>query len=419
MTLTGNWLILLLGLLTVATFTGVVLLWRKLSGRTWKHILGRIGVLGGAQVMLVLLLAAFCNDYFGFYDSWHDLMGFASQTINQNQSHGIGSDSGPGPGGGPGPGATGPDATDGTGAGTGVGTEDGTHGAQPSHPLLTVQSVGGLSLPGGSVPSSTGQTQNVTIYGASTGLSTQAIVYLPPQYFKNAYRDYDFPVAIVSTGYPGAVQALQDKLKYPYRLLTGINSRQDKPIVLVMMQPSPTSVDGVDTECTNVPGGPQVNTFWAEDIPRAIEDQYRVTTSAAGWGIIGDSTGGDCALKVTMMNSDKFTVGVSLSGDYDAPEDITTGDLYETPQFRDLNNVMWRVQHLPKPPVSVLLTSSRNGESDYTAVLKFQQLTAGTPTHTSTLIRNEGGHNFTTWNAEIPPAMQWLTNTLRSSTPLP
>jgi hypothetical protein len=80
---------------------------------------------------------------------------------------------------------------------------------------------------------------------------------------------------------------------------------------------------------------------------------------------------------------------------------------------------MWRIEHLPKPPVSVLLTSSRSGQSNYGAVLRFQQLTAGTPTHTSTLIRNEGGHNFTTWNADIPPALQWFTNTLRSSTPLP
>jgi S-formylglutathione hydrolase FrmB len=402
MSLTGNWLVVLLALLMVAAFTGVVLLWRKLSGRTWKHLLGRIGVLGGAQVALVLLLAAFCNDYFGFYNSWHDLLGFASQTINQNQNHPLGP--------GVGLGAPDPDGAPGTALGA-----DG----RPRHPLLTVQSVGGLALPGGTVADATGQIQNVTIYGAGTGLSTQAIVYLPPQYFQSTYRAYEFPVAIVSTGYPGAVQALEDRLKYPYRLLTGINNHQDKPIVLVMMQPSPTSVGGVDTECTNVPGGPQVNTFWAEDIPRAIENQYRVTTSPGGWGIIGDSTGGDCALKVTMMNSDKYTVAVSLSGDYDAPEDITTGDLYDTPQYRDLNNVMWRLEHLPKPPVSVLLTSSRNGESDYTAVLRFQQLTAGTPTHTSTLIRNEGGHNFTTWNAEIPPAVQWLTNTLRSSTPLP
>lgn len=395
MSLTGNWLIALLILLVLGAFAGVVLLWRKLSGKTWKHVLGRIGVLFGAQLILVALLGALSNDYFGFYASWHDLLGFASQAVDQNQAHPLA----------PAPGSDAPDSQGGPG--------------QPHRPLLTVQSVSGLSLPSGDVPSATGETQNVTIYGAGTGLSTQAIVYLPPQYFQSAYRGYEFPVAIVSTGYPGNVVALQDRLKYPYRLLTGINNQQDKPIVLVMTQPSPSSVGGVDTECTNVPGGPQVNTFWAQDIPRAIEDQYRVTPAASGWGIIGDSTGGDCALKVTLMNSDKFTVAVSLSGDYNAPQDITTGDLYSTPQFRELNNVMWRIAHLPKPPVSVLLTSSRNGESDYPAVVRFQQLTAGTPTHTSTLIRNEGGHNFSTWNAEIPPAMQWLTNTLRSPSPLP
>jgi hypothetical protein len=122
---------------------------------------------------------------------------------------------------------------------------------------------------------------------------------------------------------------------------------------------------------------------------------------------------------VALMNSDRIGVAVSLSGDYDAPLDITTGNLYGTAQFRDLNNVMWRVRNLPKPPVSVLLATSRSGESDYRAVLRFVQLTAGTPTRTSTLIRNEGGHNFSTWNAEIAPTMQWLTNTLRSPTRLP
>lgn len=391
MSLTGAPLIVLLVLLALAGFTGVVLLWQRLSGRTWRHMLGRIGVLGGAQLLLVALLAAASNDYFGFYDTWHDLLGVASQTIDQNK--------GPADPGAP-----------------GVNQDPGS----PARSHLTVQSTGSLSLPGGTIPQSAGETQDVIIHGASTGLSTEALVYLPPQYFQAKYRDYQFPVAIVSTGYPGVLSALETKLRYPYRLLSGVNSGTDKPIVLVMTQPSPTSVNGVDTECTNVPGGPQVNTFWAHDIPEAIEQAYpKVTSAASGWGIIGDSTGGDCALKVTMMNSDKFSAAVSLSGDYDAPQDITTGNLYDNQQFRNLNDVMWRVQHLAKPPVSVLLTSSKSGESDYHSVLKFAQLTAGTPTHTSTLIRNEGGHNFQTWNAEIPPALQWLTNILRSPTPLP
>jgi len=404
MSLNGSLLIVLLILLTLAAFTGVVLLWRRLSGRTWKHLLGRIGVLCGAQLMLVVLLAALSNDYFGFYSSWHDLMGTASQTLNQNKDNGVGGT------------AT---ADNGSGGGSGNGTGNGGPG-QPRRSLLTVQSTGGLSLPGGTNPSATGEIQNVTIQGATTGLSTQAIVYLPPQYFQPAFSGYKFPAAIVSTGYPGDLAALENKLKYPYRLLTGINNRQDKPIVLVMTQPSPSSVNGVDTECTNVPGGPQVNTFWAQDIPAAIEREYsRVTDEPNGWGVIGDSTGGDCALKVVMMNSDRIAVAASLSGDYNAPQDITTGDLYGSPQFRDLNNVMWRLRHLAKPPVSVLLASSKSGESDYQNVLDFQRLTAGTPTHTSTLIRNEGGHNFATWNAEIAPAMQWLSNTLQSPTPLP
>ena len=394
MSLDSSPLIILLLLVTVAVFIGVVLLWRRLSGPSWKHLLGRVAALGGAQLALVALLAAVSNDYFGFYSSWHELLGLASQTFDQSPQRP---------------------------AVTGIGAPPpGARPGQSGRRLLTVQSTGGLLLPGNTVPSSSGETQDVTIHGQSTGLSTHAIVYLPPQYFQSAFRRYQFPAAIVSSGYPGDLAALEDKLKYPYRLLTGINSRQDRPIVLVMTQPSPASVDGVDTECTNVPGGPQVNTFWAQDIPAAVEQAYpRVTRAASGWGAIGDSTGGDCALKVAMMNSDRITVAVSLSGDYSAPQDITTGNLYGTSQFRELNNVMWRVQNLPKPPVSVLLASSRTGETDYQDVLRFQQLTAGTPTHTSTLIRNEGGHNFTTWSAEIPPAMQWLTATLRSPTPFP
>lgn len=395
MSLNGALLLVLLVLLTLGTFLGVVLLWRRLSVRTWRHLLGRLGVLLGVQLTLFALLAAVSNDYFGFYSSWHELLGSASHTISHS---------------------TGGAVAHGSGA-----PATGVHpGVDQPHALLTVHSTGALSLPGGTNPSSAGETQDVTIYGATTGLSTQAIVYLPPQYFQPRYRSYQFPAAIVSTGYPGDLIALERRLKYPYRLLAGIKNGTDHPIVLVMMQPSPTSVDGMDTECTNQPGGPQVNTFWAYDIPESIERAYpRVTKAASGWGAIGDSTGGDCALKAALMNSDRISAAVSLSGDYTAPQDLTTGDLYGTPQFRQLNNVMWRIRNLPKPPVSVLLTSSKSGEKDYADVLEFARLTAGSPTHTSTLIRNEGGHNFQTWSPEIAPAMQWLTTTLRSPTPLP
>jgi hypothetical protein len=384
MNLTGSLFLALLSVLTAAAFAGVILLWRKLARRSWPAVLGRIGVLCAAQLMVVALVAAMANDYFGFYASWHDLFGVAQPVQSGNGGNG------------------------------------GSGGEPGGRKLLTVQSVSGLSLPSGTAPAVTGQKQEVTIDGAVTGLSTKAIIYFPPQYFQPAYAHYKFPAAIISTGYPGDLQALEDRLKYPYRLLTGINGHTDKPIVLVMTQPSPTSVGGTDTECTNVPGGPQVNTFWAQDIPAAVEQAYpRVAADAKAWGLMGDSTGGDCALKVAMMNSDRFGAAVSLSGDYNAPEDLTTGDLYRTQQFRDENSPMWRVRNLPKPPIAVLLASSLHGEKDLSDVLEFARLTQGTALHTSTLLRNEGGHNFSTWYAEIAPALQWLTNTLASPTPLP
>ena len=385
MNLTGSPFAILLAVATVAAFAGVILLWRKLAKRSRRAVLGRIGVLGGAQLMVVLLVAALANDYFGFYGSWHELFGVPTSAST---------------------GASQPPAV--------------VRAAHSRQRLLTVQAVSGLNVPGGSAPEVTGQTQDVTIKGRITGLSTQAIVYLPPQYFQPAYARYRFPVAIISTGYPGALSALEDRLKYPYRLLTGIKGHTDKPIVLVMTQPSPTSVGGIDTECTNVPGGPQVDTFWAQDIPAAVEQVYpRVAAGPKAWGLMGDSTGGDCALKVSMMNSDRFSAAVSLSGDYNAPEDLTTGNLYQTRRFRDENDPMWRVRNLPKPPIAVLLASSLSGENDLPEVLEFARLTRGTPLRTSTLLRNEGGHNFATWNAEIAPALQWLTNTLASPTPPP
>jgi S-formylglutathione hydrolase FrmB len=186
-------------------------------------------------------------------------------------------------------------------------------------------------------------------------------------------------------------------------------------MVLVMM--SPMIVPGRDTECTNVAnGGPRAEDFWSQDVPSAVERTYRVSQDASGWGLVGDSTGGYCALKIAMMNSDRFSAAASLSGYFGALQDGTTGDLYGgDPGFRAQNDLSWRIRNLPSPPISVLLATSRSGESDYGATLDFIAH-AKAPMRISTLIRATGGHNFNTWNAEVPAALQWLSAHLLPST---
>lgn len=370
MSLTGAPLLVLLVVLTVAAMAAVVVLWPRFGGRGVKPMSGRVGLLAVAQFTLLATIAAGTNSYFGFYGSWSELF-------------------------------------DVTGSGS-------SSSALPHGALISVNGVDGLDMPNGDEPAKAGEIQDTVIHGPQTGLSEHALIYLPPQYFQAKYKDTQFPAVIVSTGYPGDVTALVSRLRYPIRLATAIDMGQDKPMVLVML--SPEVVGSRDTECTNVPGGPQSETFWAQDVPNAVEQTYRVTPAASGWGLVGDSTGGYCAVKLAMMDSDRFSAAASLSGYFDIGEDATTGDIYGNASFEQQNNLLWRIGNLPPPPISVLLATSRVGEDNYAPTLQFAAL-AKSPLSVSLLVRNQGGHNFNTWNSEIPAALHWLSSRLYVPSP--
>jgi S-formylglutathione hydrolase FrmB len=129
---------------------------------------------------------------------------------------------------------------------------------------------------------------------------------------------------------------------------------------------------------------------------------------------MGDSTGGYCALKLAMRHPRVFTAAASLSGYYRAPVDPTTGSLFgrggpAAARLARANDLFWRLRHLPHPPVSLLVTSSRHGERDYGATLAFiRAVRASPPAQISSIILASGGHNFGTWSREVPGALTWL-----------
>lgn len=382
MSLTGAPFLILLTVLTVGVLALVVFFWPRLASTGPKGVAVRLGALALTQVFLLSTAAAYTNSYFGFYSTWSDLLGVANTSTNQNYAL----------------------------------TAPAPLGAGATADPITVHSRQGIDVPGGDNPATAGQLLDTTVQGATTGLSAHAIIYLPPQYFQPKFARTRFPAVIVSSGYPGSVTKLVTLLRYPARLAEGIAAGQDKPMVLIMM--SPMIIPGRDTECTDVPnGGPLAASFWAKDVTGAVDRDFRVVSDARGWGLVGDSTGGYCALKLAMMNSDKFSAAASLSGYMDALQDRTTGDLYGGNQaFRDLNNLTWRIDHLPSPPIAALLSTSRVGEDNYAPTMAFAAA-AKSPMRVSTLIRAQGGHNFDTWNAEVPAALQWLSGQLVSSPP--
>ncbi|WP_340377033.1 alpha/beta hydrolase-fold protein [Streptomyces sp. SS7] len=370
MGLTSNTVLLMSVLFALTLFAGTVWLWPRLARRSWRAVGGRVGLLLCTQLALFLSVGLSVNQAFGFYASWADLFGRETE-----------------------PGVV----------------VDHTNGA-PAGPVRVVDSrrVDG----GGGRPEFGGRIQKVVLAGRTTHISTPAYVYLPPEYFAAKNRTRTFPVAVVLTGYPGTAEALVDKLHYPRtaRQLAGDGRMQ--PMILVMLRP--TVAPPRDTECVDIPGGPQTESFFAKDLPDAVGAHYRVGKKPSSWGIIGDSTGGYCALKLAMHHPEAYAAGVGLSAYYKAPTDPTTGDLFHGDKtLRKEADLRWFLKNRSAPDTSLLVTSSRIGESNYKATLNFIDLAKATGrTRISSIILESGGHNFNTWRREIPPALEWISGRL-------
>ncbi|MFD8233458.1 alpha/beta hydrolase [Streptomyces sp. NPDC059696] len=369
MGLTSDNVLVVAVLSAVLLFSGTVWLWPRLARRSLRAVGGRIGLLLGTQLALFAAVGLAANQSFGFYASWADLFG-------QEKDQGVVVDHPPG--GGP------------------------------------LEVVGSRRVPGsgGALPGTGGRIQRIDVVGRTTRIASPAYVYLPPEYFQPRYRTHRFPTAVVLTGYPGTASALVEKLRYPRTALELARAGRAKPMILVMLRP--TVAPPRDTECVDIPGGPQTESFFAKDLPDALRTHYRVAEKPGGLGIIGNSTGGYCALKIALHHPDVYAAGAGLSPYYKAPIDATTGDLFQGDKaLRHRADLFWYLAHRPAPDSSLLVSSSKVGEKDYRDTLRFIERVRDTGrTRISSIILESGGHNFNTWRREIPAALEWMSGRL-------
>jgi len=375
--LLGKPLLVLLLILAVCLPAATYFCWLRVAGPRLVRVGTRLLLIVGCQLAAVMLVAGAVNDYGNFYASWSELAGSTVGT----------------------PGASKPHAA---GAGTALRSDQ--------------SAVRVLPDPGWSSASqwsTRGRVVAVRIRGARSALSGTATVYLPPQYFQPAQAHRSFPAVEVFGGYPGSEQGLLNTMRYPQHLLDEMSAHRAGPMVLVMQRPAVTFPR--DTECTDVPDGPQALTYFAQDVPAAISRSFRVRPT--GWGAMGYSTGGYCAVKIAMLHSDVIPAAVALSGYFHAVRDRSTGDLWGgSALLRQLNDLEWRMAHLPAPPVSLFVAASRTerGPDGYRDTQRFLSLVRS-PTHVRTMILPAGGHNFGSWSQEMGPGLDWLSSQLGTS----
>ena len=363
----------------------LVWVWPRFAKPGLWHVLGRLGAIGVTQVTIVAAFACGVNSSYQFFGSWKELFGDVDTApVGVTQAAG------------------GEDSV------TGISN---VHGAlvQPAGNQQLSQVTG---LPDGP-PQVTGRVESVKIIGRRTGVVDPAFVYLPPQYFQPAYHRMRFPVIVALSGYPGSIFNLAQHLRVSQTTAELERKGKMQPTIVVMIRP--TIAPPRDTECVNVPGGPQTETFLAKDLPQAIRSVYRAGHYASAWGVMGYSSGGSCALQLTMRNPGVYTTAAALSPDYRVKDDPTTGNLFGSGPGRqariDGHDLMWRLKHLPAPQVSVLVANSKHGEKGYPQTQAFIKAVKA-PMRVVSILPESGSHNFPTWVREMPAALSWMNDQL-------
>ena len=358
MSLTGTPLVVLLATLTIAGPLLLVLTWHRRKHRVVAAIVRFVGVVG-CQVAAVALVGVLANNSFGFYNSWSDIIGGRTQLQHAVVANGLV------PG-------------------------DGTLGT-----VITL---------------SAAQSGPVAA-GASRRLPV--LVWVPPQYHQPQFKQTQFPVTMMLPGQPGTPEGVFRQFDFAAAATSAIDSGAVKPFVAVF---PPLMVDPPrDTECTNIPNGPQAETWLFKDVRDAVLKRVRVSSRSQDWSAMGWSTGGFCAAKLLLRHRNLFNAAVGFGAYYNSEIDRTTGKLFgNSQQLRDENSPLWLIQHPGGILTNLLIVVSKQDTESYGGKFYADSRTmiaqtAGTP-GVSTIILPTGGHNYRVYAATMPQALSWLAH---------
>lgn len=267
MALTGQPLLVMLVVLTVALFGAVVFVVPR--GR-WFHVLTRALLAVSLVAGSLLTAAAYLNNENGWYSSWDDLLG-QNSAMQQNV---IGADAQAA-------------ATD--------------HGASvlPAAPV---------SLP--PLPQPGARLQTFSYTGKASGLTGTILVYLPASYDKG---DRHYPVIEALHGTPGSPQGWLHQMALGDQLDQASAGGKLAESVVVMPQVNiPTTRDW---ECVDGPkGSPALETWLTKDVPAFAVSHLRVKRDRSAWAAMGYSAGGWCAAMAGVLHPDTYGAAVVFSG---------------------------------------------------------------------------------------------------------
>src|SRR5882757_3274715 len=422
-------MLVLAALLALSTPVAAVLLWDRFGTARWRRVSGRLVLLVVGEAMALTFAFVAMNDYAGFVSNWSEADGFIKGAFGLTGTHhehhkkkaSATADVSPAAQAAPITAAAqqteaGNPAVDGP---TSADLANAIAGKDFRLPSEVTKAPGGgswrtLTWSKPNEWATKGAVVLARLGGGSTNLSELTYVYLPPQYFATAGAQRTLPIVEMFTGYPGRTENLVKHMHVPDAMLAGINAGQVAPMAVVMTRPGVTGA--WDTECTDVPNGPQALTFYAKDVPAAVRDKFGLQDAPDL--ALGDSTGGYCAAKIAMVDHHDFPAAVAMSGYFHPAVDKTTKGMFNDTKLREHNDLQWRMENLPVPAISLLLTTGRDDfqhkDDGYAVVQQWYDMIPA-PMRGQELVLDHGGHDFASFSGDMPYALSWLSRHLPNS----
>jgi enterochelin esterase-like enzyme len=254
----------------------------------------------------------------------------------------------------------------------------------------------------------------MTISGRATGYSLPAWVYVPDAYFDANRPDQTFPVFMLLAGFPGRVENWDSQGGMVAILDQLIDAGKIPPMIFISVSQNRDATH--DSECVDAVGGFRADTYITQDATEAIRSTFRVDTDRTSWALMGYSTGGYCAVDLALRHPTQFAAAVSLDGYFAPAIDNTTGDLFKK------NTTL---QHSYTPSITIkekravpLRFYLMGGDSEPAAKAAGVAFAKSVKEpDTATLVDLPGGHNWNTWRAALPGALEWFVAGLPRATP--
>jgi predicted esterase len=345
MSLTGVPLLVVAVVLAAALPVLLAWWWHRKAHTSWPAAGAHLSVVLLCQVLAASALFLWVNDQYGFYTSWSDLIGRPTK--------------------------------------------------------------GGTIQSNGLVARGAGRVEILTVQGRiQTDPLRQTLVWLPPQYDQAAYRTAKFPIVMVLPGQPSTPEAMFRHYDFARTAVAEITAGRIRPFVAVF--PPLMTNPPRDTECTDIAGGPQAQTWLTSTIHTAVQSSLR--TAPAPWSLMGWSTGAFCSAKLLLTHPREYQAAVAFGGYFSALTDKTTGDLFHgSTAARQANSPIWLYQHGGLHGRKLLMVAGRQDLGTWASTERMLQASRGDP-NVSFIAFPTGGHNYRNYRRYLPAALQWLNH---------